>query len=197
MRDIEGFRQAVRERRRAAGRTQQQLARAIGLHPHVLSHKLNERDGAVLTVPEVIAIVITMASWGGVGSRDEVSALLALMAVPPQAIPAQAWGTAPLADLPQAGPAAVSPGLAGVSSKPAAIPTGPAAVPPGPAAVPPALPPFPPDPPPRSRVRWPLVSWPQAAWSRLRCRCRSRPWWAGGASWRRSPRRWPRAALSR
>jgi predicted ATPase/Tfp pilus assembly protein PilF/DNA-binding XRE family transcriptional regulator len=137
VRDIEGFRQAVRERRRAAGRTQQQLARAIGLHPHVLSHKLNERDGAVLTVPEVIAIVITMASWGGVGSRDEVSALLALMAVPPQAIPAQAWGTAPLADLPQAGPAAVSPGLAGVSSKPAAIPTGPAAVPPGPAAVPP------------------------------------------------------------
>jgi predicted ATPase/DNA-binding XRE family transcriptional regulator len=139
VRDIEGFRQAVRERRRAAGRTQQQLARAIGVHPHVLSHKLNERDGAVLTVPEVIAIVITMASWGGIGSRDEASALLALMAVPPQAIPAQAWGTAPLADLPQAGPAAVSPGPAGVSPKPAAVPSGPA-VPAGSAGEVPGLP---------------------------------------------------------
>ena len=36
--------QALRERLRATGFTQQQLARAIGLHPHVLSHKLHERD---------------------------------------------------------------------------------------------------------------------------------------------------------
>jgi DNA-binding XRE family transcriptional regulator len=190
VRDIEGFRQAVRERRRAAGRTQQQLARAIGLHPHVLSHKLNERDGAVLTVPEVIAIVITMASWGGVGSRDEVSALLALMAVPPQAIPAQAWGTAPLADLPQAGPAAVSPGLAGVSSNPAAIPTGPAAVPPGPAAVPAgSAAQVPGSPAAGDLAPGRLVPAPLPV--------PVTPLVAGGASWRRSPRRWPRAALSR
>jgi hypothetical protein len=31
--DLDGFREAVRERRRTAGRTQRQLARAIGLHP--------------------------------------------------------------------------------------------------------------------------------------------------------------------
>lgn len=65
MRDVQGFREAARERRRAAGRTQQQLARAIGLHPDVLSHKLHERGGAVLTTAEVTAIVTTLAGWGG------------------------------------------------------------------------------------------------------------------------------------
>lgn len=43
-----------------AGRTQQQLARAIGLHPAVLSHKLNGHDGAMLT---------TLAAWGALVSR--------------------------------------------------------------------------------------------------------------------------------
>ena len=65
--DLAGFRAAVRERCRAAGRTQQQLARAIGLHPNVLSHKLHQR-GALLNAADVAAIVTALADWGTVGS---------------------------------------------------------------------------------------------------------------------------------
>jgi predicted ATPase len=103
VRDPERFRQAVRERCRTAGHTQQQLARAIGLHPNVLSHKVHQR-GAGLTAVDVIAIVTTLAGWGAVSSQAEARTLLALMAVPPHAVPARAWAAPPLSDLPP-GPA--------------------------------------------------------------------------------------------
>ncbi|MBV9206712.1 MAG: helix-turn-helix transcriptional regulator, partial [Actinobacteria bacterium] len=104
MADLEGFRVAVRERRRLAGRTQQQLARAIGLHPNVLSHKLNGSDQAVLTSVDVIAMVTTLAGWGAIGSRAEAESLLGLMGVPAHVIPAQRWAVSPLGDLPETGP---------------------------------------------------------------------------------------------
>jgi hypothetical protein len=99
MRDLRGFREAVREHRRMVGRDQQQLARSIGLHPHVLSHKLNGHGSAVLTVPEVIGIATTLAGWGALVTRADVHALLELMDVPPRAIPDAAWSVPPLADL--------------------------------------------------------------------------------------------------
>jgi predicted ATPase/Tfp pilus assembly protein PilF len=113
--NLDDFRQAVRERRRAAGRTQQQLARAIGLHPDALSHKLHRR-GAVLTTAEVTAIVRTLVGWGAVSSRTEVRELLALMAVPEHAIPAQLWTVPPLNALPpDSGPVAAPPVPAGAA----------------------------------------------------------------------------------
>jgi predicted ATPase len=99
MRDLNSFRAAVRVHRRAVGRTQQQLARAIGLHPSVLSHKLNGTDSALLTTPEVIGIVSVLARWGALVARADAEALLELMAVPRHAVPATAWGTPPLASL--------------------------------------------------------------------------------------------------
>jgi predicted ATPase len=99
MSDLRQFREAVREHRRAAGRTQQQLARSIGLHPDVLSHKLNGRDNAVLTMPDVIGIATTLAGWGALVTRADIHALLDLMDVPPHAIPAAAWSAPPLAAL--------------------------------------------------------------------------------------------------
>ena len=101
MRDLVAFREALRERLRATGFTQQQLARAIGLHPHVLSHKLHERDASTLTTPEVVSIVVTLAGWGGVGSKADALALLALMGLPGEAIPAASWVAKPLARLPE------------------------------------------------------------------------------------------------
>ena len=101
MRDLVAFREALRERLRATGFTQQQLARAIGLHPHVLSHKLHERDASTLTTPEVVSIVVTLAGWGGVGSKADALALLALMGLPGRAIPAESWAAKPLARLPE------------------------------------------------------------------------------------------------
>jgi predicted ATPase len=99
LRDLRGFREAVRAHRRAVGRTQQQLARSIGLHPDVLSHKLNGRDNAVLTTPDVIGIATTLAGWGALASRADLHALLDLMEVPRHAVPAAAWAAPPLVTL--------------------------------------------------------------------------------------------------
>ena len=99
MRDLAGFRAAVREHRRAAGRTQQQLARTIGLHPDVLSHKLHSTDNALLTTRDVVGIVTALAGWGVLTTRGEVEALLELAAVPQGAIPAATWAAPPLAAL--------------------------------------------------------------------------------------------------
>ncbi len=107
MQDLAGFRAAVRNCCRAAGRTQQQLARAIGLHPNVLSHKLHQR-GALLNAADVAAIVTTLADWGAVGSVAEARALLALMDVSERAIPAEAWTAGPLGALPPEPAAATS-----------------------------------------------------------------------------------------
>ena len=71
--DLAAFREAVRARRRAAGRTQQQLARRVGVHPDVLSHKLHAR-GAVLTSADVTAIVTVLAGWGASRPAYRVSA---------------------------------------------------------------------------------------------------------------------------
>ena len=103
MRDLRAFRAAVRQHRRAVGRTQQQLARSIGLHPDVLSHKINGTDNAVLTTSDVVGIVTTLASWGAVATRADMQALLDLVGVPPHAIPATAWSVPPLAALRETG----------------------------------------------------------------------------------------------
>ena len=70
------------------------------MHPHVLSHKLNERDAAVLTTPEIVSIVVTLAGWGGLGSKADALALLALMGLPPGTIPVASWAAKPMALLP-------------------------------------------------------------------------------------------------
>ena len=113
MRDLDRFRAAVREHRRVVGRTQQQLARSVGLHPDMLSHKLNGSDHAMLTAPDVIGIVTTLAGWGALANRAEVHALLGLMDVPPHAVAAQpaVW--------PTTGP------TAGPTTRPTAGPPGP------------------------------------------------------------------------
>jgi predicted ATPase len=114
MQDVADFRAAVRERCRTTGRTQQQLARAVGLHPSVLSHKLHQR-GALLTAADVTAIVTVLADWGAVVSAAEARALLALAAVPERAVPAKAWTDGPLATLPD-GPAAAAAPAGGYSA---------------------------------------------------------------------------------
>jgi len=105
MRELSRFRNEVRTHRRMVGRTQAQLARAIGVHPHVLSHKLNGHAGSVLTAPDVIGIVTALAGWGALVSRSEAQHLLDLMNVPPQAVSDRAWASPPLAALHDDAPA--------------------------------------------------------------------------------------------
>jgi predicted ATPase len=99
MRDLRAFRAAVRQHRRVVGRTQQQLARSMGLHPDVLSHKINGNDNALLTMSDAIGIVTTLTDWGAVTTRADLQALLDLVEVPLHAIPAAAWSVPPLAAL--------------------------------------------------------------------------------------------------
>src|SRR5262249_21773123 len=108
MGDLARFRDEVRTYRRAVGRSQQQLATAVAVHPNVLSHKLNGHGQAVLTTPEAIRIVTTLAAWGALESRSAAEELLTAAGVPPHAIPAAAWTTAPLSALP-AEPSGVAP----------------------------------------------------------------------------------------
>ncbi len=98
-REPERFRQEVRAHLAALGRTQRELARALGLHPDVLSHKLRGRDGATLTQADVTGIVVALAHWGALATREDARTLLALMAAPPHALPAAAWAALPLAAL--------------------------------------------------------------------------------------------------
>ncbi|HVB08752.1 MAG TPA: AAA family ATPase, partial [Bacillota bacterium] len=98
MRDVERFREAVRTHRRALGRSQIELAHAMGLHPNVLSHKLHGSDGATLNQADVVGIVVTLARWGALTTRTEARELLELMAAA-NALPATAWATPPLSDL--------------------------------------------------------------------------------------------------
>jgi predicted ATPase len=96
--DLRGFRDAVRSRLRAVGRTQQELARAVGLHPHVLSHKLNGR-AAMLNARDIVAIATALAGWGALSGRRDVERLLALAEVPLAAVGDDAWRSGPLAAL--------------------------------------------------------------------------------------------------
>jgi predicted ATPase len=125
MRELSRFRDAVRACRRTAGRSQAQLARAVGMHPDVLSHKLNGHPGALLSNRDVIGIVTTLAGWGALASRPEAEHLLELMEVPPQAVSDQAWASPPLAALADA-PAAARPAPAGGLPTPKPAPAGPA-----------------------------------------------------------------------
>jgi len=99
VRELGQFREQVRAHRRDVGRKQEELARAIGLHPNVLSHKLNGHTGASLTTADVIRIVTTLASWGALTTREEARAMFGLMAVPANAVPPSLWATSALADL--------------------------------------------------------------------------------------------------
>jgi non-specific serine/threonine protein kinase len=115
MGELADFREQVRTYRRAVGRSQQQLASAIGVHPNVLSHKLNAHGRAVLTTPEAIRIVTTLAEWGALESRSAAESLLASAGVPAHAIPATAWTSPPLSALPHtpaSGPAVAAAGAA-------------------------------------------------------------------------------------
>jgi predicted ATPase len=100
MGDLARFRDGVRAYRRSVGRSQQQLATAVGVHPNVLSHKLNGHGRAMLTAPEAIRIVTTLAGWGALETRSAAEELLAAAGVPAHAMPAAAWTTAPLSALP-------------------------------------------------------------------------------------------------
>src|SRR3981081_1502565 len=97
--DPTAFRVALEGYRRPSGHSQQELARALGLHPNVLSHKLHGSDGATLRHDEIRDIVRVLASWGALRTQVQALELLALMGLGPNSFSPSEWGAAPLVRL--------------------------------------------------------------------------------------------------
>ncbi len=90
------FRKKVQEYRRMSGHAQKELAEALGLNPHVLSHKLNGTDNSTLTNQEVKQIIKTLAGWEAITTRREAIELLAWMNLKAITFSQQEWDVPPL-----------------------------------------------------------------------------------------------------
>ncbi len=90
------FSDSLRERVRAAGYFQKDLADGLGLHPKVLSRKLNGNGDAYLTRQEVCRIIILLAQWQAITTREEAFQLFELAHVDPDSLGAQEWQISPL-----------------------------------------------------------------------------------------------------
>ena len=91
MADLAVFRWEVRQALRAVGRTQQRLARSVGMHPGVLSRKLNGAGESFPAIPDVLAIVRTLVEWSALTTTEDVDRLLETMAVPHRLVSGESW----------------------------------------------------------------------------------------------------------
>jgi predicted ATPase len=106
--NIDALRDSVQGYLRTGGYKQEELAHRIGLHPKVLSRKLNKNANAQLTLREVREIVIALADWHVLTTRDELLALLAAAEIDAGILQQSDWQTPLLYDLPQSRPIAPS-----------------------------------------------------------------------------------------
>src|SRR6266536_1146371 len=90
------FGDSVQRYVRVSGYSQKELADAIGLHPKVLSRKLNNSGNAHLTHLEVQRIVTTLAFWQAISTQDEAIQLLKLAQMRPNSFSAVEWQQPPL-----------------------------------------------------------------------------------------------------
>ncbi|MBO0793570.1 MAG: hypothetical protein J2P36_21830, partial [Ktedonobacteraceae bacterium] len=90
------FSEGVQKHLHASGYSQKELADALGLHPKVLSRKLNGSGNARLTHLEVQRIVTTLAHWRVITTQAEALHLLKLAQVEPTIFSDEEWQTPPL-----------------------------------------------------------------------------------------------------
>jgi hypothetical protein len=79
MNGLEQFRKKIQEYRRPTGKSQKDLAQAVGLHPNVLSNKLNASGSTLLTYPEIKRIIFVLVEWGAIREKAEVIELLSII----------------------------------------------------------------------------------------------------------------------
>src|SRR5256714_13186981 len=77
------FGDSVQTYLRTSGYSQKELADELGLHPKVLSRKLNGSGNAQLTRLEVQRIIIPLARWRVIPSQEEALHLFELAEVEP------------------------------------------------------------------------------------------------------------------
>jgi predicted ATPase len=91
--------ECIQEYIRTSGYSQKGLADEMGLHPKVLSRKLNHSGKAYLTHHEIHRIVITLARWRAISSQDEAIHLLELAHIGPNCFSSEEWQQPPLNQL--------------------------------------------------------------------------------------------------
>ncbi len=84
---------------RSSGYSQKELAEALGLHPKVLSRKLNGSGNSHLTHLEVRGILVTLTRWHAITTQGEAFQLLELAEVGSTLFDAEEWRTPPLNQL--------------------------------------------------------------------------------------------------
>ena len=90
------FRTIVGAYLRAVNVAQTALAHELGLHPMVLSHKLNDKDGARLTRLEVKKIVQFLAQTEVINTRSEAIKLLTALDLKVTSFTPHEWQIVPL-----------------------------------------------------------------------------------------------------
>jgi len=90
------FCEQITAARRRAGYLQKDLATALGLEPHSLSHKLHGSNGAFLSHKEVKQVIKILADWDAITHHAQAVELLALMGLKPEAFSANEWSLSPL-----------------------------------------------------------------------------------------------------
>ena len=97
--NVGAFSDSVQKCLRTSGYSQKELADALGLHPKVLSRKLNGNGNARVTYLEVRRIITTLARWHAITTQDEALHLLEVAQVEPTIFSADEWRTPPLSTL--------------------------------------------------------------------------------------------------
>lgn len=93
------FRGLLKRILQQGGYSQQQLARALGIHPTLLSNKLVGVRKGRLNNPEIKQIIKTLAEWELIFTRQEVLQLLNEVDLSAQLFNAKEWSTPPLSNL--------------------------------------------------------------------------------------------------
>src|SRR5689334_14035327 len=106
--ELAEFRKQVQHYRKLTGHSQKDLAAALGLEPHVLSHKLNASGHSRLNHQDVKQIIKLLVAWGGLSRKAQAIELLSLMDLRETSFSTQEWAAPPLNDL----TVALSPALA-------------------------------------------------------------------------------------
>ncbi len=93
---MDSFSDRIQAFLRSSGYSQKELADVLGLHPKVLSRKLNGSGNSHLTHIEVRDILLALTRWHAITTQDEAFQLLALAKVGATLFDADEWRTSPL-----------------------------------------------------------------------------------------------------
>ncbi len=93
------FRAKIRDYRRQSGRSQLALAYQLGLHPTLLSNKLNGVNSANFTSLEIRGILKILAEWEAIRTHAQAVELLALAGLTPDSFTEEEWQEPPLSQL--------------------------------------------------------------------------------------------------